>query len=170
MESFEEMVGLYQDYIYSLCLGIVQDQHIAADITQEVFVKIYQSIGKYEDKGFKTWISRITTNQSIDYIRKRTKDQQKLVSLDSYQEVISTPDTPESLFLEKDQKEKLLLICKALDSKYTVILNKYYIENKSYSTIALEENISIKTVESRLYRARGMIKKRWKEEGHDRLS
>lgn len=166
--AFEKVVIYYQDYIYSLCLGIVRDQYIAADITQETLVGIYQSIGSYHGKGFKTWISRIATNKSIDYIRKRTKEQEKLTSLEDYKEVISISETPEDVFLRGDQRDKLLAVCQSLDSKYSIVLNKYYIDNKSYSTIASEEEISIRTVESRLYRAKTMIKKYWEEAGYDK--
>ena len=170
MGKFEEIVEEYQDYIYSLCFGIVRDPYTAADLTQEVFIKIYTSIGNYRNEGFKTWISRIATNRSIDYIRKKTKEQQKVVSLDFYKESITIPDTPESLLLQRDQKEKLISICEDLGGKYRGVVKKYYVENKSYAMIAEEENISIRAVESRLYRAKGMIKKRWEEEGYGRFS
>ena len=143
---------------------------MAADITQEVFIKIYTSIGNYRNEGFKTWISRIATNRAIDYIRKKTKEQEKIVSLDFYKESITIPNTPESLLLEKDQNEKLLSICEELAPKYRGVVKKYYVENKSYTAIADEENISIRAVESRLYRAKRMIKKRWEEEGYGKFS
>jgi len=99
MKRFEEIVDQYQDYVYSLCLGMVRDSHVAADITQDVFIKIYTSIGSYRQEGFKTWISRIATNKSIDYIRKKTREKEKLVSFDFYTESLLIVDTPESLLL-----------------------------------------------------------------------
>lgn len=146
---------------------------MAADITQEVFIKIYTSIGSYNHEGFKTWISRIATNTAIDYLRKRTKEQQRTVSLDFCEESIiipAAPDTPESLLLEKDQEEKILLTYEGLAPKYRDVVKKYYIENKNYATIADEEKISVRAVESRLYRAKKMIKKRWEGEGYGRFS
>lgn len=170
MKRFEEIVDQYQDYVYSLCLGMVRDSHVAADITQDVFIKIYTSIGSYRQEGFKTWISRIATNKSIDYIRKKTREKEKLVSFDFYTESLLIVDTPESLLLQKDQKQKLLSICEGLTPKYRGVVKKYYVENKSYAIIAAEEKISIRAVESRLYRAKGMIKKRWEEEGYGTFS
>lgn len=173
MEKFEEIIDQYQDYIYSICLGIVRDPHMAADITQEVFIKTYKAIGNYNHQGFKTWISRIASNASIDYIRKRTREQSRTVSLDFYKESIavpSVPDTPESLLLDKNEKEKLLAICEGLSEKYRNVVKKYYMENKDYATIAAEENISVRAVESRLYRAKKMIKKRWEAEAYDIFS
>lgn len=146
---------------------------MAADITQEVFIKIYTAIGTHNHQGFKTWISRIASNTSIDYIRKRTREQARTISLDSYKESIEIPsasDTPESLLLEKNQKEKLLATCEGLSEKYRNVVKKYYMENKDYATIAGEENISVRAVESRLYRAKKMIKKRWEAEAYDRFS
>lgn len=145
-------------------MGIVQDSHIAADITQDVFIKVYVSINSYKHQGFKTWISRIATNQSIDYIRKKSREHSKTISLDQYKEIISNKETPEDIFLQEEKRKKLISICHNLDPKYSVVLNKYYFENKSYSMIASEENISIKTVESRLYRAKKMIIQRWEED------
>lgn len=145
-------------------MGIVQDSYIAADITQDVFIKVYASINSYKHQGFKTWISRIATNQSIDYIRKKTREHKKTISLDQYKEKISNEETPEDIFLQEEKRKKLISICQGLDPKYSVVLNKYYFENKSYSIIASEENISIKTVESRLYRAKKMIIQCWEED------
>ena len=145
-------------------MGIVQDPHIAADITQDVFLKIYRSIHSYKHQGFKTWISRIATNQSIDYIRKKSREDKKTISLEEYKGKISNEETPEDIFLQEEKRKKLMSLCQNLDSKYSVVLNKYYFENKSYAMIASEENISIKTVESRLYRAKKMMIQRWEEE------
>ena len=168
-EKCEEIIDEYQDYIYSLCLGIVRNPHTAADITQDVFIKIYTSIGTYNHQGFKTWISRIATNTSIDYIRKRTREEERTISLDLYKESISLPsalDTPESLFFQKDQQEKLLSACEGLPPKYRDVIKKYYIENKSYLEISEEENITVRAVESRLYRGKKIIKRRWEAEGY----
>lgn len=173
MEKFEEIIDQYQDYIYSLCLGIVRDPHMSADITQEIFMKMYTSIGGYNHQGFKTWVSRIATNTSIDYIRKRTKEREKVISLDSYQASNSLPgdlDTPESLLVEKDREEKLLFIYEGLSPKYRDVIKKYYMENKNYAAIAKEEGISIRAVESRLYRAKKMMKKGWEAKGYGEFS
>lgn len=146
---------------------------MAADISQEVFIKIYTAIGSYNHQGFKTWISRIATNTAIDYIRKRARDQERTISLDLYKETISlpnSPDTPESVLLEKDQHQELLAACERLAPKYRDVIKMYYGENKSYQQISKEENISVRTVESRLYRGKKIIKKRWEAEGNGRCT
>ncbi|MGG7059156.1 RNA polymerase sigma factor [Clostridium nigeriense] len=69
---------IYDNYgylVYTYALSIVQDKHIAEDVCQEVFIKVWSNSGKY-NKSFKTkaWIMTITKNTAIDYLRKNKKE------------------------------------------------------------------------------------------------
>ena len=73
-------------------------------------------------------------------------------------------ESMEEEFWKKEDIRKINELCLQLPDIYQSIINKYYIKDMCYSDIALEEGISIKTVESRLYRARKLLKERWKED------
>ena len=68
--------------------------------------------------------------------------------------------TPEELFLDKERRKKVSEVAASLDI-YSRALRKYYFEGKTYRQIALEEGVTVRAVESRLYRAKDLFKKNW---------
>ncbi len=160
-KAFEILIKNYKNYIYTICFGIIKNHEDALDISQEVFIKVYFSIGTYKNEGFKTWISKLAVNLSIDYLRKRKKSSND-ISIEDHEDnlKLATEDVEQKVIKIMDE-EKLHLYYNSLPKKYSIILKKYYFESKSYSLISMEENISIKTVETRLYRAKKMLKEKW---------
>lgn len=165
-EAFSNIVEAYQTIVFAICLNILKDYHEAENTAQETFLKVYSSLHTYEYKGFKTWICRIATNKAIDAKRKLQKSTYKEVSLED------NTDLPhpqgrliEDEFIKAEDSKRISAMCLSLPEIYGIILKKYYIQAKSYGEIAIEEGISIKTVESRLYRARKKLKENWEEGG-----
>ncbi len=70
---------------------------------------------------------------------------------------------PEKILLEKDYRERVRAVCRQLPDKYRRVIEKFYFQSWTYEEIAREEGISMRTVESRLYRARKMFREKWKE-------
>lgn len=66
----------HRDYLFRSIYSVLKDQKEAEDATQEVFIKIYTSLPKYENQGFKTWITRIAINHAID-MRRKNKEEKK---------------------------------------------------------------------------------------------
>lgn len=162
INDFEIIVNAYQKFVYAICRSIIKDPHEAENVAQEVFIQVYNSLENYEFKGFKTWIGKIATNKSIDYKRKAAKN---VIYIDDVHTLESAIDSSPSEAMEKEEEiERLKILCKELPLIYGSVINKYYIENKSYHEIAFEEGLSVKTVESRLYRAKAILKGRWIED------
>jgi len=167
-EAFRSIVENYKALIFIICFNIVKDHHEAENLTQETFIKAFNSLSQYKYGSFKTWIARIATNTSIDYKRSITrKKQEKVVYLEDIDEI--TKDESVNIqdeFIKKEQKEKVIEICNQLPEKYKIVLIKYYIESKNYNEISDEERISLRTVETRLYRAKKLFRRRWDEDEH----
>ena len=73
-KAFRNLVELYKDRVYNTCLGLLQNESDAEDITQEVFVEIYLSIKHFRSKSkLSTWIYRITISKALDLIRKKKR-------------------------------------------------------------------------------------------------
>ena len=73
--AFKHLLRKYHDAIYNLIFRIVHDREQVEDLTQEVFVKAFSSLRNFnEEYAFSTWLYKIATNSSIDYIRKRKLD------------------------------------------------------------------------------------------------
>ena len=73
-KAMEELYKKYAAGLYALCTRYIGDPEIAWDLTQESFLKIFDSIGNYRPEGsLKAWMNRVAVNHTIDYIRKRKR-------------------------------------------------------------------------------------------------
>lgn len=162
--AFRLIVEQYQGYIFKVAFGILRNEKDAEDAAQDIFLKIYLSLPKYEHQGFKTWITRIATNHSIDMKRKAFRQREE--SSDTVYQDFQVP-TNESVEKQFFQEEKLDLIRSRLDELpegYRDVVFDFYIEEKSYQEIAENYGVQIKTIEMKLYRARKWMKEKWKED------
>lgn len=166
VNEFEQLVKKYETFVFAICMNIIKDPLEAESIAQETFLQVFKSLKNYELKGFKTWISRIATNKAIDYKRKlKQKNTQGVIYLDEVMmQNIEDEFNLQEHFIKQEEKKRMQCLIKELPQKYSTVIYKYYNESKSYQEIALEEGISSRTVESRLYRAKQLIKDKWKED------
>lgn len=161
-EAFRQLVERYKAYIFAIVLNFIKDHFEAENVAQEVFLQIYRSLPSYRFQSFKSWIARIAVNKALDWQRtEKKRNMQHQPVLDDW------PDqrcaTPEELIEKKEEIRCLREICSALPSVYRCTVEKFYMEGKSQQQIAQEEGTTIKTIESRLYRARNLLKEKWKE-------
>ncbi|MDD2621252.1 MAG: sigma-70 family RNA polymerase sigma factor, partial [Syntrophomonadaceae bacterium] len=163
-QAFEELINNYKAYVFAIILRFVSNPEDAQDIAQEVFLQLYRSLEEYQPDHLKAWIGRITANKAIDWKRKRSR---QIELLDSDMERQAIPGamamSPEQVMLKQERESQVKDLCRSLPPRYSRVMIKYHFENKSYQVIAREEGISLKTVESRLYRARKLLRERWKE-------
>ena len=166
--AFPALVRKYESRIYNHCLRMVNDREESADLTQEVFLKVFRNIGKYEHTyTFYTWLYRITVNCCIDYIRKKKRQLQSLsLSTMNYEEIGSgkeqdVPDTslmPDKIMRDAEVKEILHQAISKLSEKMRTIILLKEIEGFSYEEIADVLGCSRGTVKSRLFRARERLR------------
>ncbi|NLC68453.1 MAG: sigma-70 family RNA polymerase sigma factor, partial [Clostridiaceae bacterium] len=79
--AFEQLIGDYQKKVFNIALGMMNNHDDASDIAQEVFIKVFKSIGSFKQQSsFSTWIYRITVNTCLDELRKR-KNRKNVISL-----------------------------------------------------------------------------------------
>ncbi|MFE6137054.1 RNA polymerase sigma factor [Bacillus sp. NPDC057893] len=162
--AFRILVQTYRHYIFQVIFSILRHEEDAKDVTQEVFVKIHASLPNYQFRGLKTWMARIATNHAIDYKRKNARENDELSLCKETEENIKSSHNIEALLLTKEQRLLIAQKLRELPENYRDVVLAHYLEEKSYQEIALQENIEVKTVEMKLYRARKWIKKHWKEE------
>lgn len=163
--AFRELVDRYKAYVFAIILKVLPTSSDAEDIAQEVFIQIYRSLPEYRSQNFKAWLGKITLNKTLDWKRSHSKYSQQ-ENLDwNYLADENESRAPDLVLLQNENQTRLRNICRQLSPVYGQVIHDYYFESKSYAEIAQNNGISIKTVESRLYRARAMIKKQWKEEG-----
>ena len=164
--SFEQLVILYQDRIYSLAVRLTGSVNDAEDLAQEVFIKAYRSIGSFRgDSDFGTWLHRIAVNTWLN--QKRARQPKAAYSLDEpiiseegevKREIADTSNDPESVLLSSYMGGRLQRAVESLpkDQKAALLLRE--VEERTYEEIAEIMSCSIGTVRSRLARAREALK------------
>lgn len=164
-EAYAKLIDTYKNYVFAIILNFIKDYNESENVAQEVFLQIYVSLNKYEYDNFKSWIGKIAANKSIDWLRKKkSKYKEELLEgevLEKAEANISY--SPEVLIVEKERKEELRSMLDALPEAYRLTLEKFYFQEKSYELIAQEDNVTVKTVASRLYRAKILLKEKWRD-------
>ncbi|WP_319830087.1 sigma-70 family RNA polymerase sigma factor [Bacillus solitudinis] len=165
--AFRMLIETYKDYVFRCIYGVLHNQKDAEDASQEVWIKIYTSLPQYEQQGFKTWITRIAVNHSIDCKRKKARRGEELVDEVPEKSEIPQRQTSrgvENIVLRKEQKELVLQHLQEVPESYRVLIEGFYLKEKTYQQLAAEQNVQVKTIETKLYRARLWMRKHWKEE------
>lgn len=157
-EGFREIVSRYQNRVFSVSLSMTNNYKDAEDLTQEVFIQVYKSLDTYQFKAsLSTWIYRITINKALDWKKRKKSCNVQLIDENIY-DTDYPSNTTEELFIENVEKERLNTQINKLPDIYKEVINLHYFDNYSYNQIAKKINITEKSVESRLYRARNMLK------------
>jgi RNA polymerase sigma-70 factor (ECF subfamily) len=148
VEAFEELHKMYATNICGAINVIVNDEAIAQEICQDVFLKIWQKADTYDaSKGrFFTWLLNIARNKAIDYTRSRDfKNNKKNHSLDLFVHILEKPSE------EKDTKEYdgLKRLIKTLKKKCVELINALYFKGYTQADAADLLSIPLGTVKSR---------------------
>lgn len=167
-DAFAKIVDRYKGYIFAIILNFIKDHDEAENVAQEVFLQIYISLPKFKMENFKGWIGRIAANKSIDWKRKKAS---KYVeeTMENAEDIMDRQElcyheTPEAKLIQKENNERIHSLCRSIPPIYESAIIKFYFQEKSYEEIAQEEGTTAKTIESRLYRGRNMLREKWREE------
>ncbi|MCB0476798.1 MAG: sigma-70 family RNA polymerase sigma factor [Crocinitomicaceae bacterium] len=163
--AYAKLMEKYRESIYFMMLKMVKNPDDAEDLTMEAFGKAFNRLKQYSPNyAFSTWLFKIASNNSIDFIRKKRV---KLTSMDSaYEnsdgETISMDVKCDELDPEevaiKDQKTKLMRkVVDQLKPRYRDLIVKRYFEELSYDEIADEMKLPLGTVKAQLFRAREFL-------------
>lgn len=157
--AFSELVKLYRNQVASLAFKMVNDYDEAADITQNVFVKMNNNIWRYDEKKkFYTWLYRITVNASIDYIRKHKRHRHE--QLDNFNDTIeSKMVTPDLSYGRRKIRSFIDDAADNLNEKQKSAFVLRDIEGCKIDDVANIMNMPEATVRWYLHRARALIKK-----------
>ncbi len=161
-KAFTTLMQLYKDAIFFMVLKMVNNRDDAMDITVSTFGKAFENLDKYKSNfAFSTWLFKIATNNSIDFIRKQKF---KTVSIDEFNddqervwEFKSDNLNPEEYSIKNQEKKALKNVVENLPEKYKNLVILRYFEELSYEEIAIELDIPLGTVKARLFRARDLL-------------
>ena len=163
--AFAELMATYKNSIYFTILKMIRDPDDAEDLTIEAFSKAFNKLDKFKkDYTFSTWLFRIATNNTIDFIRKKrlkttslntsfTDDSGKNIDID-VKDLDKTPGE------EAIHKQKIMLDRKfvsKLPEKYENLIKYRYFDELSYNEIAEKTQAPLGTIKAQLFRARELL-------------
>jgi RNA polymerase sigma factor (sigma-70 family) len=164
-----DLTNLYHTYkvlVYNVALNYLQNVEDAEEITQDVFVKVYQSIDKFKDQStLKTWIYRITINQSLDFIKHKNSQKRSFIfgkkSENEYE--INNASNFEHPGIALENKENGQILFHAINElpenqKTAFILSKF--DGLSNPEVAEIMELSISAIESLIFRAKNTLKEK----------
>jgi RNA polymerase sigma-70 factor (ECF subfamily) len=160
IESFNALVLLFQDYVYSICYRIMGEGDSASDTAQDTFITAFRKLNTFRGGNFRAWLARIATNSCYDELRKRKRRPQdyleELPGAEFYDEAPIAADspTPEQEAQRADLNQAIQNCISALNDEQRMVIVMSDIEGYSYQEIADMVNSSLGTVKSRLSRAR----------------
>jgi RNA polymerase sigma-70 factor (ECF subfamily) len=168
VDAFAQLIRRSQHKVFSVIYRFLGDRAESEDLTQEVFLRVYRTAGRYEPTAkFSTWLYRIATNISLNAIRNKSRF--RTVSLevrqdesdDFHREIPDDNNPGPDLAMHNEELSKVVMA--AIEQlpdqqKAAIILNKY--EGLSYEDVAGILNCSVMAVKSLLSRARSNLKSR----------
>ena len=157
LEAFNELVGLYQDYLFALVVRVVNDRDSAADAVQEAFFSCYRNLGRFRGDSFRSWLTRIALNAATDILRyrkRRPADPYPEWEDDSWQPPAGEEASPERQAMRNNAARVLsqALAQVTPDQRAAIVL--YDVEGYDYQEIAEMTGVSLGTVKSRIHRGR----------------
>jgi RNA polymerase sigma-70 factor (ECF subfamily) len=164
--TFDRVYESYADKVLNIAYRMTGDEDAARDLTQDVFLKVYQNLDTFEHRAnIYTWIYRIAVNHIYNYLKKERRRRWFSVLDLTVQEALREeevePSYPAGNVPSADRLledgERAAVVWKAVGSlppKYRVPLALYHYEGMSYKEIAESTGLSMAAVETRIHRAR----------------
>jgi len=160
--AFDSLYNKYKERIFNYIKRILGDRETAAELTQEVFISVYLNIKGYEMRGFfKAWIYKIASNLTKNALKKRRDDVSLSKPIDdcgtgaTLADIIADESlSSENIIKNEELKTQMAVVLDSLEPMHKEILVLCIIEELSYEEAAKVLGINVKTVSSRLARAR----------------
>ena len=157
LEAFIQLVGTYQDYLYSLTVRVVRDQDIAEEAVQDAFFSAYRNLGRFSGPSFRAWLTRIAINAARDLMRKRKRRPSEPYPEwedDSWQPPAPESEGPERVSEAEQQRAAFAHCMEGISDDQRAAIVLYDVQGYDYGEIAAMTEVSVGTVKSRIHRGR----------------
>ena len=164
LDAFNQIVAVFQDRIYNLCLRMLGSPQAAEDAVQDTFLSAYRNAGKLRGVNVRSWLFRIASNTCIDEVRKRQR--KPVVSLDrpyadDETRPVDAPDNepgPEKRTLQTEMHDAVQAALLELPGDHRLEVMLCDLEGFQYEEIADALGCSVGTVKSRISRGRARLR------------
>jgi RNA polymerase sigma-70 factor (ECF subfamily) len=156
--TWEELVRDHGARVYRLAYRLTGNPHDAEDLTQDVFVRVFRSLHRFQPGTFEGWLHRITTNLFLDGARRRQKIRFDGLGDGSAERLPSNWPSPSEQLADADLDHDVAAALSALPPEFRAAVVLCDIEGLSYEEISEVLDIKIGTVRSRIHRGRAQLR------------
>jgi RNA polymerase sigma-70 factor (ECF subfamily) len=164
--AYQELMEKYQGALTRHVQKMVRGSNDIDDLVQECFIKAFGALKSYStDYAFSTWLYKIATNHTIDFLRKKrlkTFSIDRPIKTKDGEVEFEIPDTdyrPDRHIVEDQRRELIQEAIDALPPKYHMVIVMRHQQEKSYEEIARELDLPLGTVKAHIFRARALLYK-----------
>lgn len=162
-KAYAHLIRKYKNPLYATVLRMTKNPADAQDLVQEVFIKVYHRLDKYEEKGsFSSWLYRMAINHCMDEFRKKSH---QMKSSEVKEEDVVNGNHPEIVYLQKEKNRQLERLVGTLPEDERMIILLRYVNELSYQEISELLDIPLSTVRNKLFRAKKKMRETVKQEG-----
>lgn len=154
--AWSQLVAEQQNYVYSIAFNLMRRPEDAADLTQEAFLRLCQSIGTYRgETRFTTWLYRLVVNLGLDLLRRRGRSKEAYLD----DAVVDVPDVdplvdPALIVDRQETSARVRAALGELPTAYRLALTLYYFQELRYEEIASVLGLPLNTVKAHIRRGR----------------
>jgi len=154
----DEIVRTHSARVYRLAYRLTGNPHDAADLTQDVFVRVFRSLSTYTPGTFEGWLHRITTNLFLDQVRRKQRIRFDALGEDAGERLASREPGPAQVYDDNHFDDDVQRALDALPPDFRAAVVLCDIEGLSYEEIAATLGIKLGTVRSRIHRGRAQLR------------
>jgi len=158
-DLFRLVVRRYERPIYGMGMSFFRNAEDASDFTQEVFLKVYRSLSRFEGRSrFSTWLYKIAYNTAINGVNRR-KEYQSLAVEDMGVEV-AHDDTPERMAIRGAARDAVVASLEDLPERYRICIDLFFFYDRSYREIEAITGFPVNTIKSHVFRAKRLLREK----------
>ncbi|MCH8247121.1 MAG: sigma-70 family RNA polymerase sigma factor [Bacteroidetes bacterium] len=164
--AYNALMEKYRNALMRHVQRMVRQQGEVDDLVQECFIKAFSALNSYStDYAFSTWLYKIATNHTIDFLRKKklsTMSIDRPIQTKDGEIEYELPDVsyrPDRHIVEDERRELIQEAISQLPKKYNRVIVMRHQQEKSYEEIARELNLPLGTVKAHIFRARALLYK-----------
>jgi RNA polymerase sigma-70 factor (ECF subfamily) len=163
-DMFRLLVRRHERAVYGMGLSFFRNAEDASDFTQEVFLKVYRSLSRFEGRSrFSTWLYKIAYNTAVNGVNRR-KEYRSLAEDDSLEDAPAIDnDTPERLLLRGAARDAVTEALKELPERYRVCVDLFFFYDRSYQEIEAITGFPVNTIKSHVFRAKKLLREKLEE-------
>ncbi len=175
-KAYAVLLNKYKNSVYYTILKMVNNADDAEDLTMKTFTKAFQNLNSYDDNyAFTTWLFRIATNTTIDFIRKKRLQTSSLDDnvfddeeggVTHAERVVAHSLDPEEKYVKQQRSKIIREVIDTMDDKYKILIQAYFFDELKYEEISERYDLPLGTVKVRLKRAKEFLYKLLEDKQH----